>query len=110
MGKRCLLPCPARPVAGMERRGGVKTFILEGGDIDQKNLFGKPIMRGWRHYKVVSNGKTAGVISQRLTVEKAAAEFSAKLFPRGTWEDPTKQPQPGFFPFPRQEIAQEIYS
>jgi len=88
----------------------VKTFILEGGEIEQKNIFGKPIMRGWRHYKVISNGKTAGVISQRLTVHKAAMEYNAKLYQSGTWEDETKQPQPGFFPFPRSEIAQEIFA
>ena len=85
-------------------------FILEGADVDQKNVRGKKICAGWRHYKMIFGGRSANVISTPEGIAASAARYAAKLFPRGTWEDFQRDPLPGSFHFVRLDIAEEIYA
>ena len=88
----------------------MKTFILEGADVDQKNGAGMPIMRGWRHYKIMHNGEIYCPIMPAKSATAAAAEYGAKFFPRGTWEDTSREVEPGFFPTMKAEIEREIFN
>ncbi len=87
----------------------MKIFILEGADLDQRNAAGKPILSGWRHYRFIRAGRGSNLISHPITPEKAA-QLGAKLFPRGSWEDTSREVPPDMFPFPTAAVAEEIYA
>jgi hypothetical protein len=96
--------------ANFERRCEMsgRNFILEGADVEQKNFAGKPIMKGWRHYRCIFGGRVANVIALEMSPEMAAANYGAKLFQRGQWEDFSRDPLPGHFHQPKFEILEEM--
>jgi hypothetical protein len=78
-----------------------RVFIVEG-----KN---HSVLRGWRHYQIITDGKAGHCMSQPMNAQIAATKFHAKFYARGTWEDDTKPVAPDTMPVPRAEIMVEIY-
>lgn len=86
-----------------------KNFILEGADVVQRNFAGKRIMEGWRHYRCIFGGRSCSTIALPFTAEVALKKYQAKFYPRGTWEDTSREHLPDQMPFPKAEIVAEIF-
>ena len=87
------------------------TVIFEGPALmitpEMSSSHGPEKMQGWRHVRRISSDGTDICLLTRATLDVLAG-CADRVYPLGTWEDRTRDVQPGKMPWPRKEILDEI--